>query len=274
MIFYRYKLYLSRYSESTQDEYYGKVQLYLKFLKEYKGRNDIITICNVTKADIYNYIAYMDNLAPGTKKVRLNAIHNFYNFLNRDLSDLLFEDIKLFNIKSKIPKILSRKEIRLLSNYYSDERNNLIIFLFLNTGIRISELTSIKIQNINLKEKFITIKVKGGNIRNVYINETTKNKLEHYIGDREEGSLFNLQRRQIHNIVTKPMRELGIRGSTHTLRHTFASEMYEKTKDILVIKELLGHSTVISTDIYTHVKSEMLKEAVDRNPLANFGIGE
>lgn len=69
------------------------------------------------------------------------------------------------------------------------------------------------------------------------------------------------------------MKKLNIRGSVHTLRHTFATIMYKQTKDILVVKELLGHRTVISTQIYTHVANDELKQAVNSNPLANYGVG-
>lgn len=273
MLFYNYKVFLSRFSSSTQENYLNNVNLYLRFLKEYKGNCDRKTILNVTKADIYNYIAYMDHLSKGTKRIRLLSIKNYYSFLNRNLSDYLFQDIKLFDFTQKLPKTLSKTQIRLLLNYYKDKRNSLIIFLFLNTGIRISELTNILIENINLQEKFIKLKVKGGYFRNVYINETTKQRLSDYIQDKN-GRLFNLTRRQIHNIVTIPMKKLGIKGSAHTLRHTYATEMYKETRDIRVVQELLGHKSIISTEIYTHVHNEILKEAVNSNPLANFGIGE
>lgn len=273
MLFYNYKVFLSRFSSSTQENYLNNVNLYLRFLKEYKGNCDRKTILNVTKADIYNYIAYMDHFSKGTKKIRLVAIKNYYSFLNQNLSDYLFQDIKLFDFNQKLPKTLSKTQIRLLLNYYKDKRNSLIIFLFLNTGIRISELTNILIENINLQEKYIKLKVKGGYFRNVYINETTKQRLSEYIHDKN-GRLFNLTRRQIHNIVTIPMKELGIKGSAHTLRHTFATEMYKETHDIRVVQELLGHKSINSTEIYTHVHNEILKEAVNSNPLANFGIGE
>ena len=273
MLFYNYKVFLSRFSTSTQENYLNNVNLYLRFLKEYKGSCDRKTILNVTKADIYNYIAYMDHLSKGTKRIRLLAIKNYYSFLNRNLSDYLFQDIKLFDFTQKLPKTLSKTQTRLLLNYYKDKRNSLVIFLFLNTGIRISELTNILIENINLQEKYIKLKVKGGYFRNVYINETTKQRLSDYIRDKN-GRLFNLTRRQIHNIVTIPMKELGIKGSAHTLRHTFATEMYKETRDIRVVQELLGHKSINSTEIYTHVHNEILKEAVNSNPLANFGIGE
>ena len=82
--------------------------------------------------------------------------------------------------------------------------------------------------------------------------------------------LFGIKRREIQYIVTQAMKKLGIKGSTHTLRHTIATKMYEQTNDILLVKEFLGHKSIESTQLYTHISNKMVKEAVERNPLANF----
>lgn len=269
-ILYSYYNYLSNYANSTKEVYYDCVKLYLRYLKDTKGRDDIIQICNVKKSDIYNYVAYMDNLSKNTRKIRLNAIKNFYSFVNKDLSKFLFEDIKLYGLNIKMPYCLSSLQIRGILDYYTDKRNRLIIYLLLTTGIRVSELANIKIQDINLKEKHIKIKCKGGVERNVLINEKCKNMIQDYIGDRDY--LFEIKKRDIQYIVKKAMVDLNINGSTHTLRHTSASIMYQNTKDILLTKEFLGHKTVISTQIYTHINNDMVKRAVESNPLANFKV--
>lgn len=272
-LLYDYAQFLSNYSELTQKNYIISLNLFLKYLKEHKGRNDVITICNVTKSDIYNYIAYLDKYSKGTKEFRIYAIKNFYRFLNRELSNFLFEDIKLFNNNGKLPKYLISSQIRYIMNFYPNKRDNLIIFLFLITGIRLSELVSIKIQDINFRDKSIYLKVKGGYYRNIYINEETKLRILDFIGSRREGSLFNLKKRMVQYIVQKPLRELGLEGSAHILRHTFATEMYKKTHDILLVKELLGHKSLSSTQIYTHLDNDTVKRAVESNPLANYKVG-
>ena len=271
-ILYKYKEYLSRYAETTQKTYLGNVKLYFKFLKEYKGRNDIITICNVTKADIYNYVAYLDKFSRNTKETRLASVQNFYKFLNRDLSRYLFQDIKLFNTEQKMPRILSSFQIDMFKNYYSDKRNQLIIFIFLSTGIRLAELQQLRIENIDFENRVFTVKVKGGYIRDVHFPLKISEMIQDYIGERTEGSLFNLSRRGIQVIIEKPMKELEINGSTHTLRHTFATVMYKKTKNILLVKELLGHKTVMSTQIYTYVDNDEIRNAVESNPLSKYGV--
>lgn len=272
-LLYQYKEYLSNYSSKTKEVYYTNVKLYLEYLKEIKGKVNIIQVCNVTRGDIYNYIAYMDNLSKNTKDIRLNSIKNFYSYLNKNIADFLFKDIKLYNLNKKIPVCLSWQQCDRLINYYSDKRNKLIIYLFLSTGMRLSECAEITIQNINLEEKYITCRCKGNKTRNILINEKCKNMIQNYIGDRTEGKLFNIQKRDIQYIVKKALKELGFKGSTHTLRHSAATIIYQKTKDILLVKEFLGHSSVISSQIYAHMNNEMVKEAVEKNPLANYEVG-
>ena len=269
-ILYNYYEYLStKYSEATKETYLYNVNLFLKYLKE-NGRKAE----EVTKVDIYNYISYMDNLKRSTIETRLASVKNYYKFINQNLGDFLFEDIKLFNINKKLPRYLTSCQIESVLSYYKDKRNYLILFLFLNTGIRISELVNIKIENINLKDKYIYLKTKGGYWRNVFLNDKLIELLKDYIGDRTEGNIFNLKRRQIHNIVIKPMREYEIKGSAHTLRHTYATQMYKKHKDLLLVKEALGHHSIKSTEIYTHLDNELVRQAVESNPLANFMVEE
>lgn len=267
-ILYSYYNYLSNYCETTKDTYFRGVKYYLEYLKSTKGKSDIITICNIKKSDIYNYVAYMDNLSKNTKDVRLCAVKNFYSFLNKDISNYLFEDIKLYDLNKKLPYFLSSQKLKVLCNYYKDKRNSLIIYLFVSTGIRLSELANIKISDINIKEKCIKCRCKGRRERVVMINEKCKNMLKDYIGDRE--MLFEIGKREIQYIVTNALKDLGFKGSVHTLRHSSASIMYQSTKDILLTKEFLGHKTVISTQIYTHINNEEIRKAVDNNPLANF----
>lgn len=265
-----YKEQMTKYSETTKENYLVSIRVFLKYLKEYKGRNDIITVCNISKEDIFNYIAWLDGKSKGTIKNRLYGLKNFYEFLNYDLSKELFEDIKLYGSKIKLPRILSWKEIDLLLNYYPDKRNRLIIYLFLQTGLRLSELANIKVEDIDLKNQTIKVNCKGGRERIVYISNKTKKLLEEY--NKKEGYLFEIKKREIQYIVTNAMKKLDIKGSTHTLRHTIATKMYEQTNDILLVKEFLGHRSIESTQIYTHISNKLVKEAVEKNPLANYGV--
>ena len=265
-ILYEYSYYLSTYyAVTTQMNYLENVNLFIGFLKEYKGKVNHLTLYNITKEDIYNYVAYISNLQKGTIKLRLVALKNFYTFLNKELAEYLFEDIKLYNTNSKLPYYLSLQEIKLLTNYYQGEKRD-IIYLFLNLGIRLSEMANLNFNLINYDENYLTIIQKGGIQRKVYFSDKIKQVLRKY-------HKFSYNSRQIQHFISYAMKKLNIKGSVHTLRHTFATTMYKKTKDILLVKELLGHKTIISTQIYTHVTNDELKNAINSNPLANFGVG-
>lgn len=265
-LLYEYKAYLSTtYSKTTMQTYYLNIKLYFDFLD-----NSPIRILNATKTDILNYLAYIDNLSANTKENRLMSIKNYYNYVDKDLCKELFDDIVVFK-QQRLPHYLTLEEAKLLINYYSttNQRNHLILHLFLTTGIRESELINIEIKDINLEKKTIKIMAKNRVEREVAITENVKKLLEDYMG--EDGKLFNIGRREVIYIVKKAMNALGLKGSVHTLRHTFATIMYEQTGDILVVKELLGHVSIESTMVYTHVCNERVKEAVENNPLADYG---
>ena len=243
-IVYKYSKYLSTYyTDGTKETYLEQVKLFLEFLKEYKGKaNHII---------LYNF------------KTKLSAIRNFLSFINADLSDLLFKDVKLFNTNIKVPRFLVSREIDLLLNYYTGEKRD-IIFLLLNTGLRLNEIT--QISSINYDEKYLITKVKGNYSRKVYFGEEVKSVLKRV-------APIKYSRRAIQHFISYAMKKLGIEGSTHTLRHTYATYMYKQTKDILVVKELLGHTSIESTMIYTHIDNDSIRKAYESNPLANFKIG-
>lgn len=262
----RYRDYLSMYSIATQRTYLECVNLYLNYLKEVYGKVNVIIVCNVTQADIFNYLAYMDRLSKNSKKIRIYAIKNFYSFLR--IRQDLFEDIKLYDKSRKVPHSLSSSQCKRLMNYYTDKRNRLIIYLFLTTGIRLNELAEIIVDNVDFVNKSIKIMCKGRVERVVLINERCRDMIRDYA---TEGKLFKIGKAQIRNIVENAMKKLGLKGTPHTLRHSFASIMYQETHDIRLVQELLGHKSILSTQIYTHINSEQVKNAVESNPLANYG---
>ena len=264
--FYDYSEYLStKYAKSTKETYLINLEVYLRFLKDYKGKNDIKTIKKINKNDIYAYLSYLKDFKRNTQKIYLNSIRAFYRFLDKKLSDFLFEDMRLYGNDKKMPRILNLEQIQQILNYYSDERNSLIIFLFVNTGIRISELANIHIENIDFQSKYIDLKVKGGESRYVYLNDFLVKKIQRYVYGKKSGLLFNLKRRNIHNIVTKAMKEYGIEGSAHTLRHTYATQIYKNTHNIMMVKELLGHKSITSTQIYVHLDNNEIRNIIENS---------
>lgn len=269
-ILYKYTKYLSNYAETTKENYLTSLKIFMRFLGEQYSKLDIIRICNIKKKDIYNYIAWLDGKSKGTIKNRIYGIKKFYNFVNPSIAQELFEDIRYFETSRKLPKVLNIEQVKDIINYYQDKRNRLIVYLFLQTGIRLKELANIKIEDINLIDQTIRIMTKGSKERIVFISARTKQEIEDYISNKDASNfLFNIKRREIQHIVTKAMKNLNIEGSTHTLRHTIATLMYEQTQDILLVKEFLGHKSIESTQIYTHISNKLVKEAVEKNPLAN-----
>ena len=263
-ILYRYRDYLSTYSITTKETYLECVKLYIRYLEDTYGKVNPIIICNVKQSDIYNYLAYMDDLSKASKKVRLYAVKNFYKFLK--IEGDLFEDIKLYNSNTKMPYFLSSSQCKRLLNYYTDKRNKLIIYLFLTTGIRLSELANIRVEDIDGNK--IKVKCKGGVERVVTITEKCSRMIQEYA---TSDKLFNISRKAIYDVVKKAMKDLKLNGSPHTLRHSFATIMYQETHDIRLVQELLGHKSIVSTQIYTHISNESVKHAVNSNPLANYG---
>ena len=261
-ILYEYEKYLSiNYAKSTKDSYMFSVMKYFTFMQNH------IKVMNAERKDIYNYMAYLDDLRGSTRRNYLKALKNFYNFLNRNLSEFLFEDIKVYDFDMKFPQRLFSSQCRALLNYYSDDRNRLIIYLFLTTGMRLSELEGICRKDIDFDNNIIRVYGKGRKERDIFITEKCKQMIQDYMtGDK----LFNIKKREIQNVVTNALKDLGFKGSTHTLRHTFATTMYDETRDILLVQKLLGHASLNSTQIYTHLVNDRVKEAVENNPLANY----
>ena len=170
------------------------------------------------------------------------------------------------------------------------ERDFAIITLFLNCGMRLSELVGINISDINFDDCKLTVIGKGNKERSIYLNKACINAINNYLKVRpnnakkdsknSDKALFlsgyrqRISKRTVENIVTKELQKAGLdttKYSTHKLRHTAATLMYKYGQvDIRALQELLGHQSISTTEIYTHVDNEQVRNAVENNPLANF----
>lgn len=265
---------------------YGYILKEFLFFLETKYTSNIN---EVSKDMIIHYLFftcfYKENLV-STRNKKLSVIKSFFNFLNQDFNvkNVAFS-IPFTKKNVKLPKYLSEKEIsEFLSvitpkNFRNYKKTYCIFYLFLNTGLRCRELTHIKLEDIKLEENKILIHGKGNKERICYLNSNTAKILKDYIlSSTLNVYLFpNSEDKPIHdNNIEKQFRRilklssLENRGYTvHTLRHTFATRLYSKGVDTLVLKELLGHSSITSTKIYTHLNDEKTKEVFTKNPLAN-----
>ena len=207
------------------------------------------------------------------------------------------QNLETPKLDKRLPKYLSlddsKKLLTVTVNDESDEnkeRDYAIITLFLNCGLRLSELIGINLQDINFDDYKLTVIGKGNKERTIYLNKACINAIKDYIKVRPtEGvkndskasnkALFLSKRRErisnrtVQYIVEKELRKAGLdtsKYSTHKLRHTAATLMYQYGEvDIRALQEMLGHKSISTTEIYTHVSNEQARDAIERNPLAN-----
>ncbi len=250
-------------------------------------------LSQVKLSDLYAYVSWLAaarDAAPSTRARRISSLRSFFGYLTNK-ANLLEENIadRLETPKQikKLPKHLSLDESRELLTAAADSdtryssRDYCILTLFLNCGLRLAELCAIDIPNI--KEDRITVMGKGGKERTIYLNGACIRALSDYIPKRfpakkkDKDALFisrlgtRLQPRAVQNIIKKYIISAGLdpkRYSTHKLRHTAATLMYQYGEvDIRSLQAILGHSSVATTEIYTHIDNKQLHNAVDKNPL-------
>lgn len=248
-------------------------------------------IQSVQKRDILNYLDYVrtNENGPKARARKLSALRGFFGYLCNQMN-LIRDDptanISLGTPKKSLPKYLSADEsIELLNNIQSDfyERDFCILTMFLNCGMRLAELITINLSDF--KGGTIRITGKGGKERLVYLNNACQDALAHYLPARaalpnlsEPNALFvskrtgkRLTARRVQQIVERCLQSAGLSGrgySPHKLRHTAATLMYQGGVDMLALKEILGHENVSTTQIYTHINQQQLRDAVAASPLS------
>lgn len=284
---------VNNYSEGTIIEYTNDLLLFFKFLKEYEGIGldiqdfNIFVLAKVGDRELTSYLIYLNyyrNNGAGTRARKIYAIRNFYKWLSFKYPK---QNIKIpmqdyfIEQEERLPKCLSLEEVKKIKGIFNKEnsrnpeRNNLIIDTFLITGMRITELSNIRISHI--EGNYIKIIAKWNKERKVYITNKLNKQIQEYILNHNINDyLFTdsqgnkLDRSGISEIVKNAYKYAGIgdKGyTTHTLRHTSATILYQHTDDILIVKEFLGHNSILSSQVYTHIHNNKVKEAVDKNPL-------
>jgi site-specific recombinase XerD len=294
-------------SSNTVLVYFYDLRLFLRFIKlhkNYAGKNtdfdkieisdiNINLLKSINLSDLYAFMSFVSNNRNNSSYARARKVASLKSFFN-----YLFTKAKLIDVNptselespkitKRLPKYLDVEESRqLLSSIdgkYS-ERDFAIITLFLNCGLRLSELTSINISNI--RNNTLTVIGKGNKERYIPLNDACINAINSYIsvrpvkGLKDKDALFISERKSriskvtVQYIVKKYIKSSGLdpkRYSTHKLRHTAATLMYKYGHvDIRALQELLGHESISTTEIYTHLDKEQLKDAVNSNPLSKF----
>ena len=278
-----------KYSNKTILSYKDDLIEYNEFLG-----NNFTNILNIDMNIVNNYMKYLYDrkITKSSISRKLSSIRGLYNYLVRE--DIIKENHfnKIQNPKRELylPKFLKDEELDKIfsvcnSNNPTEERDTLIIELLYATGVRVSELVNIKIKDINRKEKLIKVLGKGNKERMVIYNNHTKKALDTYLKDgynyfnkkSSEYLILNkngnkLSERYIREIINKKVSQasLDIKISPHTLRHTFATDILENGADLMTVKELLGHESLNTTSIYTHITNEQIKKTYKCNILCDY----
>lgn len=289
-------------SERTINEYYLDVRLFLKYIINSDGDVDDTDISamtvndlkKITLSDIYSFIFYTADERSNAEKARyrkISALRSFFKYLTKTvhlLEDDPIRDIEVPSPKRAMPKFLSLEEsMRLLKSSDSGDsvRDYCILTFFLNCGMRLSELVGINISDVDFTEYNMKVMGKGGKERMVYLNAACVEALTNYLKIRlsnekakDEPALFiskqnrRISKRRVQQIVEESLKAAGLDGkgiTTHKLRHTAATLMYQYGgADMLALKEILGHANIATTEIYTHINNESLRNTMEGNPLA------
>ena len=306
--FVNHELAIRNRSELTVDEYALDLILFFRFLKQYRNLVpptlafedidisdiDIAFLRTVSLADAYAFLSYCkserdnDAAARARKSSSIRAFFRYISVQQKLLDENPMQELETPKKKKAQPKYLTLEEsMRLLDSVEGKfkERDYCILTLFLNCGLRLSELVSINYTDIKDNHTLV-VTGKGNKQRTVYLNDACMTAIKNYMAVRpvdrvpqkDKTALFLSSRFQrispktVQHIVYMYLDKCGLsdRGlSVHKLRHTAATLMYQYGNvDVLVLKEILGHENLGTTEIYTHIVDDQLKKASDANPLA------
>lgn len=301
------KLY-KRLSQRTIEEYFFDTRLFLKYYSMmHSDSDDIIDdvdistfpksdLKKITATDISGFMIYISDERSNSYQAlyrKISALRSFFRYLDKVAKLIEIDPCKdlddIHSPRAALPKFLSLDEsLRLLkaSDKSDSKRDYCIITIFLNCGIRLSELVGLNISDIDFYENRMKVLGKGNKERMIYLNSACVDALNKYLEVRQsnekaasEPALFvsnqnkRISKRRVQQIVENTLQAAGLDGkgfTTHKLRHTAATLIYQYGDvDVLTLKELLGHASVATTQIYTHINNESVRNAVESNPLSD-----
>lgn len=294
-------------SERTVEGYLIDIRTFLRYLiymdsdeeiefEKISIRNfDVNRLENVTLQKVYEYIYFLQGERKNNSKTiarKISSLKSLYKYLTKSVMILKNDptvNLELPKLKKSLPKYLTLEQSQELLESAEDDskysvRDYCIITLFLNCGMRLSELVGLNLSDINFTENKMKLLGKGNKERYIYFNNACRESLQEYINSRENSvqdpdAVFlsrknrRISRRRVEQIIDNHLRKIGLSGqgySVHKLRHTAATLMYQHGNvDTLTLKEILGHESIATTEIYTHLSSNILKNAAESSPLAN-----
>lgn len=306
---------IKAHSQRTVDEYFLDLRNFFRYLKQTRDPAlrdvpmdqvsirdvDRDLIASVTLTDIYGYMTYLSRdrvlhqnsqrsekgLNAASRARKLATIRSFYGYLCNKvhvLEENPVKDMDSPKLKKTLPRYLTLEESMALLDSVDGpnrERDYCILTLFLNCGLRISEL--IGLNRSDIQGEALHVLGKGNKVRTVYLNEACQAALEQYLAvrrpitGRDEDALFlsqqnrRISRSMVHALVKRHLLEAGLDSthySSHKLRHTAATLMLQNGVDVKAVQEVLGHEHLNTTEIYTHIDNEALRVAARANPLS------
>lgn len=277
-----------------------------KFKNKYNSINDMSLneIRSLNNSDIYSFIFFLaeSHYQNNSRVIKIEHLKAFFDYLFRIKHTIFKEPFKKINserkLDKKLPNYLSLDEAkRILKIYENTEnsieiRDNAMLHIFLNCGLRLSEIKNLNIEDINLKDNKFTIIGKGNKERTNYLNKKTKEALMAYLkirdnflgnNNKHENALFltfygyRISQFTINKIVKRAYKKANLDETiytVHTLRHTCATLLYRAGVNIKTIQELLGHVQIDTTEIYTHLDNQEVKNVMFNHPLAQFKMAD
>lgn len=273
----------------------NSVESYMRDMNQFAQFVSKIPPVKIKRNDILKYINHIseNNISARSQARILSSVRNFYSFLifENEIKSDPCEHIHSPKIGLKIPTVLTVQEIdNIIASIdlskENGERNRAIIECLYSCGLRVSELITLKISNLLFDEQLIRVVGKGNKQRIVPLSNMLIKYLKNYIQhirskqkiDSKSTDILFLNRRgkkisrvMIFNIVKETSRSIGIQKeiSPHTFRHSFATHLVEGGADLRVVQEMLGHTNITTTEIYTHLNNDYLRqEIIDYHPRA------
>lgn len=310
-------------SPKTISEYYLDLRMFLRFIKLMRSELPVRTDLNeinikdvdlnfirqITTSDVFDFLSYLANdrvinpessvpeygITPASRSRKLSAIKSFYKYLTvrtKQLTENPVADLEYPKLRKSLPKYLTLEQSSALLQAVSgsnEKRDYAILMLFLNCGIRRSELVGLNLTDVY--EDRIRVVGKGNKERFVYFGASCRKALDAYLSERNKKQLSDnralfasrdnnrISVSAVHRMVKKYLLMAGLDAdnfSAHKLRHTAATMMLSGGVDVKTVQEVLGHENLNTTQIYTHIENTELKIAAEANPLSklDFSKGE
>ena len=308
-------------SQLTVSEYYLDLRMFLRFIKLMRNDMpihsslddipikdvDLEFIRKITTSEIFDFLSYLANdrnpdpespapdygIAPAARARKLSAIKSFYKYLTvrtKQLQDNPVADLEYPKLRKSLPKYLTFEQSSALLQAVSgqnEKRDYAILMLFLNCGIRRSELVGLNLSDVY--EDRIRVVGKGNKERFVYFGSACRKAIDAYLTERNKkvlsdnralfGSRDNnrISVTAVHRLVKKALLQAGLDAtqfSAHKLRHTAATMMLSGGVDVKTVQEVLGHENLNTTQIYTHIENTELKVAAEANPLSKLDFAD